>query len=106
MSPENKHRGPITENWGTIASKLPQDFTPREAKLLKAYFRAQVRIASGGTKKASRIFASLDKQLDYSAFETKRVGYLAAVDVAVKGDTRWGVKPAFVLDNNNPQSGV
>jgi len=83
------------KNWADIKSHLPPDFDPRYKKFLRSYFRAQLLIANGRKIKAGRIFTGLEKKAGYNEFEEENKSFLAAVDLAVRGETRWDVEPAF-----------
>ena len=90
-----------------IVAKLPDDLTPGEEKFALGYLRAQLRVTQGRRVRAQRIFDSLEKQPDYIAFEARNDSLLAAIDIAVRGNTNrkdWRdkpVKPLFTLDENS-----
>mgnify|MGYP001562942071 CR=1 FL=1 len=87
--------------WSQIAVRFPKNINPQEVGFLRHYFRVQLRIAEGKTKKARRLFETLIKRPGYVAFEDKNQSILAAIDTAVKGSTRWEVKPEFKINRSN-----
>lgn len=88
-------------SWAYIAIKLPEDFNPHYRRFLRDYFRAQLRVAQGNKIRARRIFEGLEKRAGYREFEEKCESYLAAVDLAVKGSTRWHARPAFTINHKD-----
>ncbi len=88
----------VIKSWSQIEMRLPKNFDPNDRYFLRDYFRAQLRVAQGRPEKAKRIFAGLTKRPGYDSFEEKCESYLAAVDLAVKKETRWHSKPAFTID--------
>ncbi len=90
-----------------IRTRLPEDLTPGEEKLVNGYIRAQLRVASGRKKRARRIFKSLDQQPDFVKFEMSNQPLFAAIDIAVRGATNrkdWNdkpVKPLFIIEKSD-----
>ncbi len=100
MTKENLNNGFIEarkciNSWAQIEIHLPDDYNPHNKRFLRDYFRAQLRVAQGKPVKAKRIFQGLVKRTGYNEFEETNEPYLAAVDLAVKGHTRWQSAPAF-----------
>jgi hypothetical protein len=102
MTPENlgeiKHR--YAQFWSEIKTKLPEKLSPEEKNFARGYFRAQLRLRLGRKVRAGKIFRSLDKNEHYLKFEDNNHSLLAAIDLAVRGETRWSdVEPLFRMNN-------
>lgn len=72
-----------------ISQNIPDEVLRKHGKLLKAYFKAQVRIKNGQLKKASRLLGHLDRchgLLEFEKDEQNRK-ILADIDIAVRGKT-------------------
>lgn len=88
----------LATSWSEIAGSLPEDIDPQALDFLRHYFRAQLQIAQGKKIKAGRIFSGLSERPGYREFEDKNHPILAAIDMLVKGSTRWPVKtPEFKI---------
>ncbi len=74
--------------WSDISSHF-KDIDPNFKGFLKDYFRAQLRIAQGKNKKAAKIMAGLVKRPGYLKFEEENKDLLSAIDLSVRGETRW-----------------
>ena len=88
--------------WSEVTSHLPEDFNPHHRQFLRDYFRAQVRIAAGQKVRAAEIFNGLTKKTGYTDFENSERHLLAAIDLMVRGENRWGVEPAWEVKSNRP----
>ncbi len=85
-------------SWSEIAGSLPEDIDPQALDFLRHYFRAQLLIAEGKRVKAGRLFSHLSERPGYVEFEEKNHAVLAAIDIMVKGHTRWPVEnPEFKI---------
>lgn len=87
----------LATTWGEIRARLPEDFDPHHVAFLRDYFRAQLRVQQGRRTKAQRIFGGLDKKTGYKEFEQEKQEWLAAVDLAVRGENRREIEPAFKI---------
>jgi hypothetical protein len=97
---EVKHR--YVTFWSEIDSKLPEGIDPADKNFAKGYFRGQLRLALGKKVKAGKIFHSLEKQVGYLDFEKENEPLLAAIDLAVRGETRrTDVEPLFRMNNKS-----
>ena len=74
-------------SWSELSSYLSEDINPHDAKFIRTYFRAQLRIAEGRNKKAGEIFRGLDKKVGFKDFEEANNPLLAAIDIVVRGST-------------------
>lgn len=96
---ETKQR--LAKHWSDITLHLSDEYNPHYKSFIRDYFRAQVRIEEGNRKKAGRILSGLDKRPGYMEFEAKNEHLLAAIDIAVHGNTNRvnelgePVKPSF-----------
>jgi hypothetical protein len=79
----------FTSSWADIAAKLPDDFDPHHKNFARTYFRVQLRIARGQRKRAGQIFRGLKEKHGYLEFENQNKPLLAAIDIAVRGNTNW-----------------
>lgn len=80
-----------------IESRLPDGIDPQYLAFLKGYFRAQLRVAKRQTGRAKEIFDNLDGKEGYKEFTTNNQPLLAAIDLAVRGENRRKIEPAFVI---------
>ncbi|KKQ50612.1 MAG: hypothetical protein US95_C0001G0006 [Candidatus Woesebacteria bacterium GW2011_GWB1_38_5] len=87
------------KSWSEISSKLPDSIDADYGNFIRDYFRAQLRLAQGKRVKAGRIFHSLDKRTGFAEFEASNEPLLAAIDIAVRGETkRTEVIPKFEIN--------
>ncbi|MCX6704521.1 MAG: hypothetical protein NTZ07_03710 [Candidatus Woesebacteria bacterium] len=73
-----------------MSSFLPADAVAECERFLRGYFRAQLLLESGKKVKAKRIFDALDKAAGYTEFEDSNHALLKMIDMAVRGESRWG----------------
>lgn len=85
----------LITSWAHIKAQIPEDYNPHYVGFLRDYFRAQLRIQQGRKTKAQRIFDGLDRRTGYKEFEQENQAWLAAIDLAVRGENRRRVEPAF-----------
>ena len=96
----------LAKCWGDIAAKLPEDFNPHYEDFARTYFRVQLRIAKGQRTRAKEIMRGLVKKAHYKEFEDNNLPLLAAIDIAVRGNSSWKdnllnpIRPLFTLDGN------
>lgn len=62
---------------------------PEIDKILEGYFRAQKHLAEGEKIKARELFKHLKKISGYVEFEDEHRDLLRAIDIAVRGESRW-----------------
>ncbi len=93
----------LTRSWAVLSTYIPENLNPHYKKFVRDYFRAQVRIETNNKKKARRILDGLESRTGYSEFEAKHENLLAAIDIAVRGQTNRvdeigkPIEPLFVL---------
>ncbi len=96
----------LRNQWGGIASKIPEELLKGNYKILHGYYRAQLRISCEKKVKARNILNSLASNKNFISLEDSHADLLVAIDIAVKGYTNYRdfrnepVKPLFTFDGN------
>ncbi len=74
-------------DWVTIQTLLPEDLAEGEMRLLKSYYRAQLKIVHGQKKKAGKLLDRLDNICGFQDLEENRGELFKVIDLAVRGET-------------------
>lgn len=93
-----KMRGAYVDSWGDIKGHLPDSYNPHWIRFLRGYFRGQLLLKAGKRDKAMRLYEGLEKKTGYREFEEQNQKWLAAIDLAVRGNNRRDAEPAFRLN--------
>lgn len=89
---------PVWEEFLQELGKLDSRLSSKEIDVLHVYYIEERYIAAGNISKAREIYeCTKTAAADVVNFEDRHPDLLAAVDIALKGDTNWDVKPAFRL---------
>lgn len=88
-------RAAYANSWADIKRHLPDDYNPHWVNFLRGYFRGQLLLKDGKRTKAARLYEGLERRKGYREFEEQNQEWLAGIDLAVRGDNRRDVEPAF-----------
>ena len=78
-------------DWGEMHSYISPDVPERDCKILKGYFRAQVRLVEGKKVRARQLLSFLEKRnADFRKLEDENDALFASIDIAVRGATNRG----------------
>lgn len=91
-------RAAYVNSWADIKGYLPDNYNPHWVNFLRGYFRGQLLLKGGKRTKAARLYEGLEKRTGYQEFEYQNQEWLAAIDLAVRGDNRRDAEPAFRLN--------
>lgn len=94
-----KVRAAYADGWGDIKRHLPDSYNPHWTKFLRGYFRGQLLLKAGKRDKAMRLYEGLEKRTGYLEFEKQNQEWLAAIDLAVRGNNRRDAEPAFYVNS-------
>jgi hypothetical protein len=87
-------------SWSDIVGLLPENLKtdyPDQFRSIRSYFRMQLHLAEGRKTKAGRISEGLAHREGFEDFEDANQELFAAIEVAVRGETKRRVEPGFVV---------